>query len=252
MNAPRLPAATDVEAWASRGINIVAARQKSLFIGTPVGDRTHMQYTASLAVTTSLLRTLGIPHAIEFMQGMPVADARNVLSAQFVAGEMSDLLFIDADESWAPLDVLRLLGHGLPLVGAVGRKKIPGSDGDIANWCFDHLDPPARPYDDGIVEVAAIGTGFMLVNRCVFTMLRDAHPEWERDGLRRNDPPYTEFFHTDLNETGRRRLSEDWSFCHRWRAIDGRVYADMTIAFAHHGSAEYGGLVSPAEALKGL
>lgn len=249
--AGRLPAPIDQAEWSAKGINLAAARQHSLFLATPVYDKLDLNFHISSIATLDLLKKLGIEHQIGFIRGVPVADARNMLVSQFLESGMSDMLFIDCDQGWSPLDVIRLLGHSLPLVGAVGRKKVPGADGDVRHWCVEPLGGPflAERKGDYVIEVAGIGTGMMLINRCVFESLKNDHPEWERDPIRPGEGPYTEFFACDLGETGRRRVSEDMTFCKRYRESGGRVFADMSIAFAHYGQTEFGGAISPARAL---
>ena len=257
MNASRrmaLPSVENEQEWTARGINMQAARQRSLFIATPVYDKLDLSFHISSVVTGDLLKKLGIPYELGFVRGVPVTDARNMLVSQFLASGKSDMLFIDCDQGSAPLDVVRLPGHGLPLVGAVGRKKIHGPDSDANLWCFEPLKYPfvGLSEGDGVDEVAGIGAGMMMINRCVFDLLKAAHPEWERDPITPNEGPYVEYFACDLVECSRRRISEDMTFCKRYRDIGGHIFADMSISFVHYGQVEFGGSVSPAEALKDI
>ena len=80
---------------------------------------------------------------------------------------------------------------------------------------------------DGFIEVAAIGTGFMLIRREVFDILRSKLPNSAYvndiagyENVFTNNKFYT-FFDTMLHPKTRRYLSEDFAFCYRWREICG-------------------------------
>ena len=246
------PAASDVmrartAIWASKGLDLNFARQRSVFFAVPAYRDISPYHYASMLKTKSLLDSLGIRHDLGLICGIPVTDARNVLANRLLETNFSDLLFIDADEGWEPWDVVRLLATCLPFVGAVGRKKSPAPDSDLGSWCFLPLDNGGTvPITAaGMVEVDAVGTGMLLVNRGVFEEMREAHPEWARDGIGASgNEAFTEFFACDLDDTGTRRTGEDISFCRRWRALGGTVFIDPTIAISHYGTHEYGGSVA--------
>ena len=43
----------------------------------------------------------------------------------------------------------------------------------------------------------------------------------------------------DLQLPFKKYLSEDWSFCQRWKAIGGKIYADTSIVLRHIGKIPY-------------
>jgi hypothetical protein len=48
-----------------------------------------------------------------------------------------------------------------------------------------------------------------------------------------------DFPETDKNLPYKKYLSEDWSFCQRWRALGGKIYSDSSIVLKHIGKFSY-------------
>ena len=81
-----------------------------------------------------------------------------------------------------------------------------------------------------LLEVGTIGTGFMLIKRGVFEkMIECGAPKYKDAGGTAYD-----FYNCTIDSNGE-YLTEDWSFCRRWRQLGGTVYADTTVALAHVG-----------------
>jgi len=226
------------------------ARQRSVMICTPIARNPVWEYTASLASTLLFLQEQGIRVTFQFVVGSSVVHkARNELAGHFLASDFTDLLFVDDDMQWAPNDVLRLLGSDQPLIGGVGRMRCPKPNSDPSVWCWRPLrDEAGDLVQDGMgaIEVRGFGAAFMLINRRVFADMVEAHPERTRPGAADWTPElrahYFEFFtQSETDEFG--ELSEDYGFCHRWRRLGGRVWADPTIRLGHVGSFNYAGAV---------
>ena len=226
------------------------ARQRSVMICTPIARNPAWEYTASLAATLLYLRDQDIRVTFQFVVGSSVVHkARNELCGHFLASDYTDLLFIDDDMQWAPEAVLRLLGSDKPVIGGVGRMRCQKPNSDPAVWCWRPLrgDGGDLTQDEmGAIEVRGFGAAFMLINRGVFADMVEARPEWKRDGAADWPPElrahYFEFFTpSERDEFG--ELSEDYGFCHRWRQLGGRVWADPTIRLGHVGAFNFAGSV---------
>ena len=240
---------------AAHGLSLDVAQQRSVLIATPVYRDVSPMFTKSAIETTSVLTALGIAHDFQFLIGMSkIHVARNLLADKFLASGLTDLLFVDADMSWNPLDVVRLLATDKPLIGAVGRKKTDKPDSEWHSWCLNLIpgtEENLRQDFSGNIEVLSVGTGFMLINRKVFKVLANAHPEWRRRSLPGDAKTpttwYTKFFADDDvvdEETGDvDEFGEDISFCLRWRALGGEVWIAPDIELGHHGSHDYRGKV---------
>ncbi|WP_421995249.1 hypothetical protein [Roseococcus sp.] len=180
---------------------------------------------------------LGLPLLVATLTNESlVTRGRNALAATFLRSGASHLLFLDSDIGFSAAGVLRLLGHGRPLIGGLYRSKRL----DGANWVatFPEAEGATTRRDPatGAVEAEAIGTGFLLMERQVLNALAKAHPETLH---RTEDGPAHAFFEAGIDPRAPpgqgRYLSEDYLFCARWRALGGEVWCDPAIRLEHHG-----------------
>jgi len=226
------------------------ARSRKVMLCVPTARAPALEFTLAFAETCVHLRDSGIAFCSQFVIGSSnLPRARNELVARFLASDCTDMIFIDDDMGWRPEAIVRLLASNQPLIAAVGRKRVdkPNSDPDV--WCV-HLDADAGRSlvqdEMGAVEVLAVGTAFMKIERRVFERLIALHPEWKRDGhdgmsaaVRAS---YYQFFRFDPDDTA--EMGEDFVFCRRWRAAGGEVWIDPEIWLAHVGSRAYAGTIS--------
>ena len=89
----------------------------------------------------------------------------------------------------------------------------------------------------GLLKVEAVGTGFLMVSREAVLKMFAAYPELKIDdwNVARSERPhlydlFKDLYYDDpeLEFGGRRRDGEDFSFCHRWRAIGGECSSIRT------------------------
>ena len=133
--------------------------------------------------------------------------ARNTCASKFLSGDATHLMFVDADIKFNPTDVVKLLTHDKDIVGGIyPQKTLP------PKMVVNTIDNGKR--EGNLIEVGTIGTGFMLIKRI-------------------NNNQY-DFFQCTIDSRGR-YLTEDWSFCRRWRQVGGEVWADLDIALEHVG-----------------
>lgn len=225
------------------------ARSRKVMIGTPVARAPALEYTLAFAETSVHLDRSGIAFASQFVVGSSnLPRARNEIVARFLASDCTDLLLIDDDMGWAPEAVIRLLASDKPVIAGVGRKRVDKPNSDPEVWCFAPLDGARLVQDDdmGAIEVNAVGTAFMKIERAVLEAMIAAHPTWKRDGHDQMPEPvkakYYQFFRFDPDDT--MELGEDYVFCRRWRDLGGRIYIDPTIALSHVGSKTWTGCIA--------
>jgi hypothetical protein len=214
----------------------MTASTPTIFIATPCLDGlVDAHYTASLVRTMALLHQRGWRAAqIEFEIGNSlIADARNKLVSRFLASDASDLVFIDADLSWSPEDLLRLVSFDAPLVAGVYQRK------SRAKIDFAVKFGPAIGMDaQRLMEVERVGTGFMRLRRDCLQRMVAAHASLQlKNPLVKDDTNFYALFDTTIVDG--QFIGEDFTFCDRWRAIGGKVLIDPTINMSHHGAAAY-------------
>lgn len=157
--------------------------------------------------------------------------ARNNMACDFLKTKFQKLLFIDADIEFDPDDVAMLLEHDVDLVAGVYCMKKPDSQW-YAVWKDGKL---VKDLGEGsLEEVDFMGTGFMMIDRNVFERMISFYPEIKND-----DPVETWGFFNRMKYNGV-MLSEDYSFCQRWKDLGEKIYADTRVRLIHHGMYPYG------------
>ena len=166
-----------------------------------------------------------------------VERARNILTANFLESDCTHILFVDSDIGFTPQDVANITSHHVSVVGGLYPLK---SLTPAVQWCGNGLQGGDSPVDatNGLSEVKYIGTGFLCVAREVFEiMAQQLGP-----GLtyKQDFPPYrVEYAYWRQGVAGSRFLTEDWMFCHTWRELGHRIFADARVMLRHAGRAEW-------------
>jgi len=238
-----------------------------IFIATPAyGNMVSASYMRSVLGAIPVLAAEGI----EFMfytlgNESLVTRARNMCVANFLNTDCTHLLFIDSDIEFEPDVIRRLVASQkdlacacYPLKGirwdkirSLGQGLTQMSDKEIEaaslayNVQVTDKGTYNRPVVNGFIEVDYAATGFMLIKRTVLTKMRRGFPE-----LKYNCPDVDAtiqqhlwaFFDTLIDEN-KMYLSEDWTFCKRWRSLGGEIWLDLVSHLTHHGSHGYSGCV---------
>jgi len=153
--------------------------------------------------------------------------ARNTCASKFLSGDATHLMFVDADIKFNPTDVVRLLTHDKDIVGGIyPQKTLP------PKMVVNTIDNGKR--EGNLIEVGTIGTGFMLIKRTVFEKLIEEGATPYNDQMESVSSNQYDFFQCTIDSRGR-YLTEDWSFCRRWRQVGGEVWADLDVALEHVG-----------------
>jgi len=156
--------------------------------------------------------------------------ARNTCAAKFLSGDCTHLMFVDADIQFDPKDIVKLINHDKDIVGGIyPQKTLPPKM--VVNTINN------GETQGNLIEVGTLGTGFMMIKRIVFEKMIEegATPYTDAIGLspEENSNQY-DFFQCTIDSKGR-YLTEDWSFCRRWRELGGKIWADKTIGLTHVG-----------------
>ena len=233
-----------------------------------------MHYATSMFELTHEAARLGLRSSLHMRAESLVTRGRNEIVKFFLMHpEYTHLFWIDADLAFQPAAAIRLLLSGHDVAAGVypikrfnwPRQGLPAGttqeafDSLYTDYPFNAVDRTAeslrqRVTEDGFVEVAEVPTGFMVIKRQVFLKLMLRYPElnYVPDGPPGNPeaPFYWLFFDCMLDPDTRRYLSEDYTFCRRWRDIGGKVYADMHSNLGHLGQHLFRGNLSDSLRLR--
>ena len=101
-----------------------------------------------------------------------------------------------------------------------------------------------------MVKVKDIGTGFMMIKKCVIETMKLKYPELQYKnnvaGYHNDqtaDNFYT-FFDTAIDPESKVYLSEDYLFCKRWIECGGDLWLDLSTNLNHTGSMDYRGCIA--------
>ena len=198
-----------------------------------------------------------------------VTRARNSLVATALDNQAAThLMFIDADIGFTPSQVGRMLRFDRDVVAGMYPLKIVHYDQAVLDrvaqgepletaqvrYVGAPLAPEDRREEDGFITAEFAGTGFMLVKRAALEQMMAAYPQLKYRGAHdraqpSESPHQYALFEGTIDPDDGDYLSEDYTFCRRWRAIGGEVWLDTRSKLMHVGPREF---VGDAEARFGL
>lgn len=215
---------------------------KHIVICTPAydGNLSH-GYLLSYLELKDKLEKRGISLGILFtVRESLVTRARNYLCHDFLNSNGTHMLFIDSDIQFNVDDIIKMIDVDVDVIGGVYPKKtISWQDG--VGEIMDYVLVPLKGklmvrniYEPQ--EVHSVGTGMMLIKRCVLEEMAEAYPN---DTYVINDIRYMKYFDCAIIDD--QYYSEDYYFCHRWRAMGKKVYAAYWTKCTHWGLFGYKG-----------
>lgn len=195
-----------------------------------------------------------------------ITRARNNIVAFFLASKFDRLIFIDADITWPAQALLDLVNSDFDVCGIpyatksrnwaqviqYAKKTLKSSEeldqqGVIrASLQFTINRIPNKTLQDGWLEVSALGTGFLMIKRSVLEKMRDHYKNtlaYKNDiaGYHKIAPEEhcVGLFETMIDPESKRYLSEDYAFCKRWIALNGKIFANLNHRLIHSGTADF-------------
>jgi hypothetical protein len=213
-----------------------------IFLATPThsGD-VRVEWFHTIVATLMDLASHGHQMVIDTRAGESlVPRARNHQVHAFLQTDATHMWCFDSDQSCAG-DVARtLVGLNLDVVGCLvplKRRPIEFAVHEIGN----KLETDGR----GVAEVAAIGTGCMMVSReTIERMAAYYQDRWFYSSHHGTEGYRIPLLFDTWTREDRHYLSEDYGFCELWRGIGGRVHAYLPGRVTHHGWDRYEGDVS--------
>ena len=223
-----------------------------LVIGTPfTGESVNVQYMESMIKTHAYFKKAGIPLVNMFLYNCSlITKGRNdIISNYLTQTNLDYFLFIDSDISFEPKDIMKLMNHDKPLIGATYPKKamnwvsvqqiihhdLVDNVGELISKSSEYtciLKDDVKRKDKNLLEVARMGTGFMMIKRSLLMKLKKKYKklkylmdDYKSEGFA--------IFETEIRDG--QLISEDYAFCLRTTDIGEKVYIDPSIAIDHHG-----------------
>ena len=217
-------------------------------IGMPSGrGDVRVEVMASVIDTMKELSGSGIEADFVAVSYAEPAVARNRLAAYFLDGEADLLIMQDDDVAIAPAIVKRIVEVDRPMVGIylpqrrldldayAGHAKA-GMAPRAARHATVPLIGPPTGQDNCILEVDRIGGGFLFLKRDVFRQIdRSGQVKAYAFGLPSAQSRLTGYFNNIVGEDGASYLGEDYSFCQRYKAAGGRIFAYKGPGITHYG-----------------
>jgi cellulose synthase/poly-beta-1,6-N-acetylglucosamine synthase-like glycosyltransferase len=193
-----------------------------------------------------------------------ITRARNSMAYDFLKSDATHLMFIDADISFNPNDVVRMVQAEKDIICGIYPKKeinwvevteavkrgVPPEQLQNHTGAFvvnlAHGENSKEGNVNTPIEIANGGTGFMLIEREVFEKLADKVPSYTNDMYHAVDTVrevkiIKEFFATSIDEESNRLLSEDYHFCKIAREAGFRVWCAPWASFGHTGTYTFSG-----------
>jgi len=226
----------------------------------------------------TLFGKLGLNLRVEFCRNDSlVSRARNNLIAKAMHDKSTThMLFIDADITWNPADVVKLVLADKNIVGGVypiknyeWNKLVEPGHNVVQEWIdkknssqlkgavsdSDIIQHRLMRYNlnyisntleiaNNLTKVRHLATGFMMIRRDTLEIMMAALPETKyTDDIgflsgRENDFAYALF---DCGVEEGHYYSEDWMFCHRWKKLGGSIWVDVSINLTHTGNEDFRG-----------
>jgi hypothetical protein len=237
-----------------------------IFVATPMyGGLCVGGYTVGLLNTVQEFMRHGMQlYYAHMMNESLITRARNTLAYDFLDTDATHLMFIDADITFNPADIVSMVNADKDIICGLYPKKeinwktvagavkqgveyqdlpnytgsfVVNLVGDVAQATGDVNEP---------MEIDNGGTGFMLIKRNVFETLKDKVPTYTNDMILIVDKNPVkkiihEFFATSIDEVSNRLLSEDYHFCKIARQAGFKVYAAPWANLTHSGTYNFSG-----------
>ncbi len=238
--------------------------QIHLVVGTPCygGILTGDFFTSTLRLQEACMKA-GIQ--VSFL--MPSGDAviprarQNIVTYFMSQPTATHLLFIDADISFDPDQVFRLLHFKEDVTAALyplkrydweRAKATALQGGDMEAGSLSYICEWAKPgvVRDNFAKAKYVGNGFLMIRRAALEKMMFSYPQLRYTAQNGSDDPFAgspyryAFFNCILDEETKSYLPEDYNFCKRWVDIGGDIWVDQRSRLTHTGPIAFKGDMS--------
>lgn len=256
-------------------LDLEKIRAAKLFISTPMyGGMCTGRFMNCCLELASVCHNYGVQAKFNNLTNESlIPRARNMLVDEFLRSDYTHFLFLDADISFDPIDIIALISLDKEIIGAPYPKKTinwkaiwegaknllkhPNFDeskfdpneleGLVGEYVFNPI-PGTKQFNVFTpLEVMELGTGYMMVQREVFVKFKESYPHLvyrpDHKGQQNFDGSRMSFayFDTVIDPDSLRYLSEDYMFSQYWRAVGGSVWMCPWMKTKHLGTYEFSG-----------
>lgn len=202
-------------------------RMRHVLVAAPSYDgKVNVWHATALNETSKIGLTHNINVSAVYMSyDALVQRARNDIFKLAYDAKVDDLVFIDCDVDWQPLDFFNLLEHDASIVAAPIIKK-----SDVENTYSVKLLGDYKIQDNGLVEVDGCATGFMRVRYDAIKALYESAEEYQE-----RHKPHPSKMVFDVKVVDGELWAEDIVFCDKWAKLGGKIYIDPAINCGHSG-----------------
>lgn len=236
-----------------------------VYLAVPTHSNT---ITVEAAITalefTQLAMQRGAVVQTVFYSASIISHLRNMIVADFLAGDFSHLFMLDADQGLpAPL-IFKMLDSGYPVVGVlyprrnfgwqqVDLQKAQRGVPDVLHQGLRFVGEPLLDATgqltvaNGLARARSVGTGALLIRRAALERMCTQYPELRGQGFPDEDenlpraPHNWGFFNPLVQATDGRNAGEDIGFCQRWLDCGGEIWADFVTGTTHVGRFPFSG-----------
>jgi hypothetical protein len=177
-----------------------------------------------------------------------IPHARNSLVDLFLQSRCQKMLFMDSDQGYTKEAVMHLFQSDKKIIaGVVPHKRFPINLNfeplekdkfffkDLSNKGVDEFKvfAQARCSVQGEVEVNRVGTGFLMIDRSVFELMKDKVEDYQAFD---NNPNIThkEFFL--MGALNKKYRGEDWRWCQLAKDLGIPIYINANSTATHRGA----------------
>lgn len=253
-------------------IPVEKLQEQKLFLAVPMyGGQCAGLFARSLADLTSLCARYKVPLQFYFLFNESlITRARNYCADEFVRSDCTHMMFIDSDIGFDAKDVIALLGLSCTnedyniLCGPYPKKTISWEKiklavdkgvadedpGQLENYVGDYVFNPKKAGSIKVGEPCEVlegGTGFMMIQKKVFTEYEKNFPElkYKPDHVRTKSfdgsREIMAYFDCIIDPETKRYLSEDYMFCYNVQKMGMKVWLCPWMQLKHVGSYIFGG-----------
>lgn len=236
-----------------------------VYLAVPTHSNTvTVETTVSILDFTIRAMQRGMEVQTVFHSASIISHLRNMVVADFLAGQHTHLFMLDADQGLPSELLFKMIDSGHPVVGALYPRRnfawqqvgMQTASQGVPELLLQGLRFVGEPLPDadgqitvvnGFARARTIGTGAMLIRREALELMCQHYPELHGQGFPDEDenlpraPHNWGFFNPLVKAADGRNAGEDIGFCHRWQGCGGEIWADITTSTTHVGRYAFAG-----------